>query len=333
MRNPPIQFAVVREDPRIEQAIVAKYGARHVLLVASGGCTAFSLRATHPRIDLVLVDPNPAQLELVRRKIEVLARSANDADPADLQQMFGIGHPMPKGLTQRGNFESLFAQLRSFLNEFVASDAEFRAFFDGGARDHESLRTWFASPYWKVAFELFFSNELLETMFTAAATRYAEPGSYPKYFRERFERGLLRDDAATNYFLHHVFLGAYREDPASWPDYLRVLPPVHGIETTNARLEDLEDFFRFDLIDLSNVLDWMDPAEIDRLATRLVTTTRPGTVIVYRQLNNMADHEARFRAAFEFDADFTRPLLAADRSLFYSSLHVGVRRAGMGDRS
>src|SRR5690349_17004226 len=68
----PVKFAVVREDPLVEDALVRRFGARRVLLIASGGCTALSLRALHPELELTLLDPNPAQLERVERKAAAL---------------------------------------------------------------------------------------------------------------------------------------------------------------------------------------------------------------------------------------------------------------------
>ena len=59
----------------------------------------------------------------------------------------------------------------------------------------------FRHRYWPVAFELFFSDQLLNAMFGAAATQHAPPGSYSAYFRGAIEAGLCRPDAAQNYFL------------------------------------------------------------------------------------------------------------------------------------
>ena len=42
------QFAVVREDPDLEAELVQHSGARAVLLVASGGCTALTLLHRFP---------------------------------------------------------------------------------------------------------------------------------------------------------------------------------------------------------------------------------------------------------------------------------------------
>ena len=40
MRDNPVQFAVVREDPLIEIEILERHHCQQLLLSASGGCTA-----------------------------------------------------------------------------------------------------------------------------------------------------------------------------------------------------------------------------------------------------------------------------------------------------
>ena len=46
---------------------------------------------------------------------------------------------------------------------------------------------------------------------------------------------------------------------------------------------------------------------------------------MWRQLNNTQDIERHFGAAFTFDAALGTALQARDQSLFYSSVHIGVR--------
>jgi hypothetical protein len=48
MRDNPVQFAFVREDPEIEASLVRRDHSGSALLIASGGCTALSLQALFP---------------------------------------------------------------------------------------------------------------------------------------------------------------------------------------------------------------------------------------------------------------------------------------------
>ena len=81
-----------------------------------------------------------------------------------------------------------------------------------------------------------------------------------------------------------------------------------------------------DFVGLSNIIDWMQPDDVQKLAAWLGDQMKPGAVVMYRQLNNEADVEGMFGERFAFDAALGKSLHARDRSLFYSSVHVGTRR-------
>jgi S-adenosylmethionine-diacylglycerol 3-amino-3-carboxypropyl transferase len=317
----PIQFAVVREDPLTDARVLKDTPARRALLVGSGGCTAFSLQALFPQLEIRLVDPNPAQLELIRRKVQLLESGAS---LPELRQAFGAGRPDdPASLNGCGNFESLFRGLRSFLHEFVLPQAELEAMFESPERLAQGRRALLASRYWPVAFELYFSDPLLNAMFTENATQHAPRGSYPAYFRQVIERELNSRRALDNYFVHHVLLGHYLDRPASLPPYLGAPARKHRFEYVQATLEQLEDLEGFDLIHLSNVLDWMAPDQGAELARRVAAQTRRGAAVIYRQLNNSRDLRAGFAPRLRFSDELSAELLSADRSLFYCKIEAG----------
>ena len=322
MRNNDVQFAVVREDPMVEAELVRLTQASNVLLIASGGCTALTLQALFPDLHVTLVDFNPAQLERVREKMRALC----DIDAAMRHRRFNIGTSDPKGLNQNGNFESLFRGLREFIFDLVADAAEIRALFEKKDRLVEVSELLFSSKYWSVAFDLYFSDALLNVMFGPDATQHAETGSYPRYFQTLFEKGLTSLSAFDNYFLHHVFLGYYLQRPASLPYYLLSPPTDYHFQMVEGTLDQVPELQRFDLISLSNIMDWMPLAEISVLINHLQNEMKPGASLLYRQLNNYTDLTVHFGDAFEFNAALGIRFQEAERSLFYSSVHVGKRR-------
>lgn len=327
MRDNPIQFAVVREDPDIERRAMGGVPAR-VLLIGSGGCTALALQGHWPDTEFSLVDPNAAQLDLIRSKVHAL----QSGDSSSLQTRFNVGSIDADGLSQCGNFESLFRALRRFLEEFVVEEEEIRSWFvapvggDGGRND--GLRRVFARTYWPVAFELHFSDALLNAMFGVAATQHAPAGSYPDYFRERLEEGLCRPDASHNYFLHHIFLGAYL--PQALPPFLVRPATEYHFDYIGDTLANVPGLDTYDLVDLSNIMDWMDTTESAAIAARLCEQMRPGATVLWRQLNNARNYLPWFEPAFGFDPKRDAELSLAERSLFYSSVHVGVKETGHG---
>lgn len=299
------QFAVVREDPRLEARLIERFGLQSAVVVASGGCTALTLARRHPTLKITAFDANPVQLEHCQRK-------QAERDPRRLN----VGDADPEGLNQRGVFEGLFRVLRGALVEFVTRPADIERFFDGATHLAD---VWRAHPYWPTAFALAFGDPLLLTMFGPAALQHAPPGSYPSYFQGVFERGLAAPDATRNPFLQHVLLGAYRAEDA--PAYIGGI----GGEVTWMPGGLLDAPTDAGLYALSNIFDWSDDALVSAWAEHLKARAQPGTVVLLRQLNNTRDLRRFFTPAFTFDDALGAALHAQDRSLFYNRIEVGVR--------
>ncbi|RKU15730.1 DUF3419 domain-containing protein [Candidatus Poribacteria bacterium] len=322
MPDNKVQFAVVREDPMVEAELVRLTKASNVLLISSGGCTALTLQSLFPDLHITLVDFNPAQLERVREKM----RALRDVDAATRCRRFNIGTSDPKGLNQNGNFESLFRGLREFIFDLVADEAEIRLLFEDRGRLARVSEVLFSSKYWSVAFDLYFSDSLLNAMFSPDATQHAETGSYPRYFQTLFEKGLTSAEAFDNYFLHHVFLGYYLQRPASLPYYLFAPPADYRFQMVKGTLDQVPELQCFDLISLSNIMDWMPLTEIVSLMSYLQNEMKSGATVLYRQLNNYTDLSTYFGDSFEFNTALGVRFQEIERSLFYASVHVGERR-------
>ena len=318
--NNPVQFAVVREDPMVEKKLVELYEVKNLLLIASGGCTALTLRAHFPELGMTLIDANPAQLELIRQKINLLSNTNQ------YKQNFNIGVSNSSGLNQCGNFESLFRGLREFIFDLVASESQVRQIFETKDGYKQAQEVIFSNKYWPIAFDLFFSDKLLNTMFGSSATQYARPGSYPRYFQNIFEKGCSSKNAHDNYFLHHVLVGHYFQNPSCLPDYLVKPLSNHRFQLVEGNLLEATNLSDFDMISLSNITDWMTPSDVNKLIHQLQNQMKRGGIILYRQLNNFRDLEVKFGNTFRFETDLGAQLLHADRSLFYSSIHVGRKK-------
>lgn len=321
MRDNGIQFAVVREDPAIERALIEAHGnVRSAVVVASGGCTALALGAWYPELRVTAVDPNPAQLDLLRRKRLALGI----ADEAARARAFNVGDDDPAGLSQCGNFESLFRGLRGLIADLCASPQVLRAAFADRPERNAAVEQIVTSRYWPVAFELFFSEPILHAMFGPAATQHAERGSYPGYFRQRLEAGLRANDAPLNHFLHHILLGMYLPD---------ALPPFLGMEkgsdpfSMQGSIAEAGDAIaEADLVQLSNIFDWMSHEEAADTLRVVAARIRPGAVLVIRQLNNRRPIERLLERELTIDDERAAALLPRERSLFYERLVIAWKR-------
>jgi len=308
-----IKFAVVREDPSVEQAILNLAPIKNVLMIASGGCTALSLKSLFPNIRFQLFDNNPNQIQLVKEKVENLQKNNHDS----FKKLFNIGCDVKTGLNNCGEFESLFRSFRKFLTEFILSQDA----LENILLKKSSNKNLINNKYWPVAFDLFFSNSLLLAMFGPDAIQHAKPNSYPRYFQNALEKGLCRNDVATNYFLHHIFLGRYIDSINSLPYYLYNNNAHLKFEYTNKTLLDISNIDQFGLVSLSNIFDWMPEQAILTCLKYLETNLTPGSFVVFRQLNNDKNYLASI-SGFKSHNQLSCDLLIKDRSLFYNKINI-----------
>lgn len=321
MVNNKIQFAVVREDPLIEAEVLKSGTPQKVLLIASGGCTAFTLQALFPDLEITLLDPNPHQISLIEKKLSYL----NHYDEKETKLPFNVGVDDPAGLNECGNFESLFRGLRNFIYEFVIPQEELREMFCARRGREEITERMFNNKFWKVAFDLYFSDSLLHAFFGPEATQNAPAGSYPSYFKDILERGLGDDSAYDNYFLHHILLGHYIDDDRCLPVYLSNPCKSFRIQFVTGYFDAVDHLEQYDLVQLSNIFDWMTRDDIDRIAEKVNREMKTGAVLMFRQLNNTVDYSGLFKNHFRFDRQQENTLLKKDRSLFYNKLNIGVK--------
>ncbi len=318
MRDNPIQFAVVREDPVTEESVIRSSRAQRALLVASGGCTALSLATRVPELAITLFDINEHQLALCEQKRVALA----ERDDARREALFNVETDTRLGLNACGNFESLFRSLRLFVEDLVASTTMIERACLG---DRAARAQLVGSPYWPVAFDLFFADPLLHAMFGPEAVQHAPAGSYARYFQRVFERGLEREDVHENYFVHHVLLGRYLRH--ALPLYLRAAPhALAPFDVVHGTLEDVPDLGSYDLVSLSNLFDWMNEAAIEKTCRHLAEHMRSGATLMVRQLNSALDLRFFLADHFELDEHEASALLARDCSLFYARLWIARRR-------
>lgn len=316
MKSNKLQFATVREDPQLELDLIQKFNLRSAVLIGSGGCTALSIKAYSPNFRLDLIEPNPAQVRSIQEKIKILSEMKQE----DARKIIGANINSP--LIEAGNFESLFKMLRTFIYEFVLSEKEFQTLLEAG--DPEQWEECFQHPYWKTAFELYFSDSILVTMFGPAAIQYAPKNSYPQYFRELLERGLKREAAEDNYFLHHIFFGHYFEREESLPFYLQWEIENMEMSFHPCFAQEFTGYGNFDLVGLSNILDWSAPEDVLRIAQLVSDSMRKGAVLFYRQLNNSSDFKQYFKG-FVWREELENKFLQKDRSLFYSKICIGIK--------
>ncbi len=321
MLNNKVQFAVVREDPLIEVDILRPLNPKKILLIASGGCTAFSLQSIFPKLELTLLDPNPYQIDLIKNKMVKLLLFSR----SETKHLFNVEDARQDGFNECGNFESLFRGFRNFIYDLVIPEAQLRKIFYTRTGKNEVTEIMFNNKFWNVAFDIFFCDSFLSTMFGPEAVQHAPPGSYPQYFKKMMEKELGKDSAYDNYFLHHILLGHYINQKRCLPIYLNRPPENFNFKFVNGVLEAIDDLESYDFINLSNIFDWMPKNDIQSIAERLSKSMKPGAVLLFRQLNSATDYQVFFKDNFKFDNSKGEELLGKDQSFFYSKINIGKK--------
>lgn len=314
MINNPVQFAVVREDPSLEIDLVSRIHAKKVLLIGSGGCTALSLQSVFPELRISLLEPNINQINLIEKKVKYLQKG----NQKQIKKYFNIATENQTGLNQCGNFESLFRGFRNFIHDFITSKKDLK---------RSVYKQMPLNRFWKVAFEMYFSDAILEAIFGKEAIQHAPKGSYSNYFRSAFEKAIEAEGAETNYFLHHILLGHYIDSVDCLPIYLRDPPKKFHFEFIHGYFDSVETLQHYDLVQLSNIFDWMPENKIAAIAHKINSEMKVDAILLFRQLNNKKNISKLFQTVFTFNESLEKYWLERDRSFFYSKINIGVKHA------
>jgi S-adenosylmethionine-diacylglycerol 3-amino-3-carboxypropyl transferase len=348
----PLAFAQVREDARIDLQIVRRLGRKaRILMVASGGCTAAALAASGDVRRLHLVDPNPAQIALARLKLHLLRH-------ADLPHRFALLGHAPLSARERGQqvgeelaalglspqmlgppevwsevgpdhagrYECCFAALRTLLRPH---EAELSSLLRERNLTEQAARVAPEAPLGRAvdaALDEALSLANLVALFSERATRNPrEP--FARHFARRTRHVLATLPAAENPYLWQMYQGQFPQGVV-YP-WLTAPPPAAFPELVYSTTDMLTALGQgggpYDLVHLSNILDWLPTAEAAELLARTAAALRPGGMVLIRQLNSTLDVPL-LGAEFAWQDDAARVLHAADRSFFYRALYLGSRR-------
>lgn len=357
-----VAFSQVREDPAIELEVVERIAhARgrpvRVLLVASGGCTALSLLASPAVAQIVAVDASPAQLHLVelkrcalatlelRDQLDLLGAAPGPTPRARIAIYERLRPALPSatrehwdararevafGVNRVGRFEELFRELAA---------AFARAGLDPSARPAEAA----SSPALRAAFDEVMERGRLIEKFGVEAVTYSMNRSFAEHFAAVLEHALRTWSVRDNYFLLSVLEDRYAPAAGLVPPYLKpetqraIRERLDRLSLAGGALRgvvrELPKDEPFDVVQTSNVSDWMPVPEVESMLDEIAELVPPGGAVIGRRLNGdhvLADVMAR---RLDVDRASSESLHRRDRSFFYSEVVVGLVRGGAGASS
>lgn len=352
----PLAFSMVREDALIDLAIArSKASPPHVFMIASGGCTLATLAAANCVSSIHAVDINPAQLNLCRLKLRLLQFSAphlrksmlghsymsSDERKEALFEHFAelnlpsncfgnIDLVARRGPDQAGRYEHLFEQLRAHLSPYHERLMELLT-LDDIAQQQQFLRLHKdLIGNLRAAFESVMADDDLARLFGEAALRNRTI-PFAEHFFEQTLNNLNTLPARSNPYLWQVLAGCFPTGssiPWLMMNQTESIPEV-SFEQNNALDALRHSKNRFDMIHLSNVLDWFNENDARELLEIAHQKLNDSGTIVIRQLNSTLKIR-ELGNKFIWDEQLSQQYLEADRSYFYKQLHIGTQKANRG---
>ena len=358
-REDRLFFAQVREDPLLEIDALGPLPGARVVVVSSGGCTAFSLLAAGAA-EVVAVDLNSSQNHLVELKAAAMRRLTMP----EITSFFGVARGAPDRRART------YRTIRPFLGDraaeywdahqrmlgrgalacgvteqFVGAVATVLKLFIHGPRMVDRLlslgsleeqrdffeRRW-NSRRWRALFPLLLNRWTFNRTYQPEFFREVENPSFARHFRALLEHALCDVPVRTNYFLHQMLRGTYpTRVPNGVPPYLERT----GREVLRAKLGALKlvdggyaEYLAtspessMDALAISNICEWLDASGIDELFEQVVRVARPGARFCFRNFVGHTDIPARFRPLILEDVAAGKAAILRDRSCLQSRIAI-----------
>lgn len=352
-----IRYAQVWEDPRVLRQGLAVTPGDAVFSIGAAGDNALALLLDDPAVVWV-VDFSPAQLALVELKRAALAV----LDVHELHAFFGVTSTSRRldtwkvalrpqlspearaffdartsliegGLLSAGRFERYFATFRRGVLPLVQTPRDVRAFLD--AQTLEEQRAIFRDRWdnrrWRALFRVFFGKTLLGRLGRDPSFfSFVEDNDVGRVFLERATRALCDLPVRDNFFIEWILTGRYsgRHGLPPWlePDHVVVLRSrldrlVLVGDTLDGALARA-DAPRFSAFNLSDVFEWMSPAQTLASQRLVVERAAPGARLVYWNLLVPRRRAPELAGVIHPDEEASSALHAIDRAFFYRDVVV-----------
>ena len=348
-----IRYAGCWEDADILlQGLQAREGGAY-LSIASAGDNSLSLLSRAPALVLA-IDINPVQLACVEirkaafkrltyeellafvgvtatdSRLKLYARLA-DAMPAAAQEFWQRHADLVNGgIIHAGKFEGYFRLFRTFVLPLIHNRRRVRQLLD--ADSLEAQRQFYDKSWnnlrWRLLFSLFFSRSMMGRLGRDPEFfKYIEGDVASRIF-QRAEYALTRIPTRTNPYLEYILTGNFQR---ALPHYLR----RENFEAIRDNLDKLVVFKgnlqealareaqrKFDGFNLSDIFEYMSPAQYRSEMEGLLAQAAPGSRLVY--WNMLADRKRvdGLEARLKFIDDAADALFKQDKAFFYKALVI-----------
>lgn len=319
----PVAFYYTREDSGVlDEAFEMMQEVRSenmskssdklsLLLTCSGGEHIFHCLAKHDEVSsITALDVNPEQIRVCQDKLKSIRENSDSKEATlDFQQQAALGR-----------FEFLFSWIRQYLSRLGEKSAS----------TTEQPSNWWhhvTESHLKYVVGRVFSNDVLEAVFTRDATMYTS-ASFADHFVQVLRSLLQELDHSP--MARNIFLG----EPFPSPEHVKSALKEEKLPVRYicSHIQDFDFKSGYDLIDLSNIGDWLPLDSFRKIVQRAVAALTPGGSLILRRLlgdydivsdifNSLAPTEARSLCTLR---------QIRDRTHFYSQTVVVVKSVNAG---
>ncbi len=347
----PLLFGQVREDAEVERRLARQHGAvRGAVVVASAGCTAFSL-ADLVEDHLDAVDINPLQVAFAEIKLAALrtlernefirllcepmkmpAELTAGLSAASRELLARLNPRAARGLQNVGRVDRFLHFLRNLLFATVHSRDFVEDFLNLESLDEQSTRfddEW-DSQRWRAATVLAFNRGSLLMGFGSSAARQL-PGSFAACIREKVHDGLTRFPCRTNGYAWQSLLGKYPpNENAALPYYMQAegfAQSKHHLHKLRLLNMDIRQWLgrqpaaSVDFFALSNILELSRSDDRTAFLREVERAAAPGAFICLRSILPNADFPPVV-GRLMLDESLSSHCAQQDRSMICNIFHV-----------
>ena len=314
------------------------------LSIASAGDNSLALLTRAPA-KVLAVDLNPAQLAC----LELRVAAYRYLDHAGLLELIGSTPSkrraklyeccrntlapdtrrfwdtcdVSQGIGGAGKFERYFALFRNRVLPLVHSRRRVEQLLAGGEERRQFYSNVWDTWRWRLLFKLFFSRFVMGRLGRDPSFFQYVEGSVADRIMERARYALTELDPAANPYLQWILTGQHT---TALPFALRkenfdaIRANLDRLEWRCCAVEDVLGDRSFDRFNLSDIFEYMSPANYEQLLKRIARAGKPGGRLVY--WNMLAPRHRPEQLTDRLRSLPAEELFRQDKAFFYRALVV-----------
>ena len=277
-----IQFSQVREDPNIELYTLNKITKifPKILLVGSGGCTLFTL--LNKNIDTIdVIDQNKEQLFLIQLKLEIICYCK---DKFKINDFF-------EGKLFKEEYDHILLNIKATLSkECYSFWMENKLFVYRGINQNGVFELLFKELFDNsFNYEKVFNRNYLIQKFGDNAVINSMNKEFSIHFETVINRLRTKYTQFDNYFYHQIIHNSYNKQylPKYFDNIDNIIENKQKIKYINLNYADYVQNTnkKYDIVQISNITDWMNKIEIDLFFKNIYTILNKNGYLISRRLN------------------------------------------------